>query len=391
MTRKKIVYIQHAPSLGGSVVSLKELIIDAKKNGYECAVICPNQAIADFYSVLGVKTYVAVIAPFNHNTAYFYKFTFREALRVIKLMLKTIVSFFFLFKILRKEKPHMVHLNSSTLIGYTIYCWILKIPNLLHVRETIVSGYTGFRKRIIIWMANRFANATIFISEFEYERLPTNTKNSFVIYNYVHKDEFLAVEQITPQDSNRFRLVILGGLFRLKGGNVLLKALVDLDDNVELLVLGGDDPRNHPGEIQRVDGVHYLDEVIQLLNHSAIGKKVKFIGKVPKPQQYIASADALIFWAASPHFPRPVFEAWLLKKPVLYHNPGYQNEIVDSGNVINISSSQTQELTSKIRLLKDQEYTGDLIERSFAAAINNFTEKNFDKINFLYKQCLIKY
>ena len=83
-----ILYIEHGEIIGGSNVSLKEVIIDALQNGYRCHVICVNKLLADVFTEIGATTYVCTLAPLYHNTAYYYKFTVLDFLRFAKVLAK---------------------------------------------------------------------------------------------------------------------------------------------------------------------------------------------------------------------------------------------------------------------------------------------------------------
>jgi glycosyltransferase involved in cell wall biosynthesis len=390
MTRKvNILYLQHADALGGSVVSLRELIVDALENNYNCTVVCPNLKVAKVYDEIGAKTYVNTVARLHHNTVYHYPFSIIGFLRFTKAILKTFWSFIRYWKILTETKPDIVHLNSSTLILCCIFFRIIGVPVILHVRENIVEGNVGIRKNLIRILANKMATAIIYISEYEFQILGTQPDKSFVIYNYVHEDAFKS--KITPlkPSKEKFVLITLGGLFKLKGGNIILQSLAQVSNNIELLILGCDDPRLNDKEILQSETVEYLKELLTLLSLPEIDRKVKFIGKVNDPESYISAADALIFWAALPHFPRPVFEAWLLKIPVIYFNPLFKNGLINTDNTLQVEVSSPTSLREAINNIKSSVvFTDSARERSYALAKLNFTQMNFKKINGVYQSCL---
>ncbi len=56
-----------------------------------------------------------------------------------------------------------------------------------------------------------------------------------------------------------------------------------------------------------------------------------FVGKLDNVVSIIALCDGLIFAGCTPHFPRPVYEAWALKKPVIVFNiEGVSNNISEN-------------------------------------------------------------
>jgi len=377
--------------MGGSVVSLRELVFDAIHHRYRCVVVCPNEEIAKIYEGIGAQTFVSPVMGFNHNTAFFYKATPLDALRFVKMLLMTCISFWEMRRIVKATRPNIIHLNSSILILYTWFFSKFAIPVVYHVRENIVPGYFGWRKSFIRKMANKYADAVVFISEHELELLDTDPGKSFVVYNYVHEQAFCRDAQADSQpiSDQLFKILILGGLFSLKGGKTILESLKNVQSNVELHVLGGFDPRDNDAELNVIESKAYVMEIVNLLNLPEIGNRVKFYGRVNNPAKYIYQANALLFWAAAPHFPRPVFEAWLLKKPVLYYNPWFKNPMINERAVSVVEQNTAEALAKCIRELPGSLFTSaEIITANYMAAKTNFTERNFQKIDAIYQQHL---
>ncbi|MBS1544522.1 MAG: glycosyltransferase family 4 protein [Bacteroidetes bacterium] len=390
MKSRTIFYIQHANALGGSVVSLRELIIDAKGRGYHCVVIAPNETIATVYREIGAESYVCDIAAFQHNTVIFYKFRIKDILRFGKSVFKTLLSFVLLHRLITKSRPDLVHLNSSTLIQYVPYFWVHRVPVVLHIRENIAKGYFGIRKAIMRRLADRLTCAIIYISEYELEILQTNRKRSLVIYNYVHEQSFLddGLKHIESIDQTKKTIIALGGLHKIKGGDIILESLRYIND-AELFLLGCADPRIDPEGMDRSDGTQYVAKLSHLLDEPSIGSKVRFVGRVSNPASYIGTCSLLVFWAASPHFPRPVFEAWLLKKPVVYFNPDFKSDVLNENTVHIVVRASPIVLAETINNLNVTNYQGSEMQKlSYMIASERFTEKNFEAVERIYSLCV---
>jgi len=348
--------------------------------------------VASVYEAVGIEAHVATVAPLNHNTAYFYKFNLLDPLRVVKVLLMTLLSFVQLVSVVRKVRPDIVHLNSSTLVLYIVFFRFFRLPVVYHVREYVVRGYFGFRRFLIRSLANALATAVIYISEQEQELLKTTAAKSYVVYNYVRLETFMkwGNEPLNAIQKTKFTVLTLGGIVKLKGGSQLLASLAHLKNDAELWVLGGNDPRVHPDEIAKVDGEKYLETILGLLARPEIATRVKFLGRTNQSASYIQACDALIFWANSPHFPRPVFEAWLLKKPVIYHNPGFNNPYITRQTVVMVNGTAPGALASAIETVGHSNvFDADRVNRSFNTAIEHFTEQNFQKIHSLYRLCVV--
>lgn len=384
-----ILYVQHADSVGGSAISMREVVRDSVAYGYKCLVFCKNEAVAAIYRDTGASVHCGTVATFNHNTALFYRFTPMDSLRVIKALLRTVKGFVKIYPVVRQARPDIVHLNSSNLILYALFFRILGIPTIIHVREMIVKGYFGFRRRMLRMLFNLWPTYVIYISESEQHVLRTNPVKSAVIYNYVHEAEFCRQGSgAVPASPGSLRVLTLGGLFALKGGNVILESLRS-SPGVSLLVLGCEDPRTDRAEIEQRDGAPYADAILALLKEDAVAGKVVFGGKVDNPAQFIAASDCVLFWAASPHFPRPVFEAWLFKKPVIYFNPEFRNQYIGKDTVFELPGNSAAQLSEAYgQVLSRRPHMAAMLERAYQIARDNFTERNFLKIHNLYQQCL---
>jgi glycosyltransferase involved in cell wall biosynthesis len=387
-SKPTILYIQHASTLGGSVVSLKEVVLDAISSGYRCVVCCVNSSIAEVYRNIGAEAFIVTIAPLNHNTAYHYKATFFDTLRFLKLLAKSVISFIELSIVIIKIRPAVIHLNSSTLILYTVLGSILRVPTVFHVREYIVFGKYGWRRALIRKIANRFAKAIIYISEHEEALLRTDQQKSTVVYNYVHKDRFLAGSHLY-EPTGKFVFMSLGGLFSLKGGATLLSAVAQLPEGFECHFLGTDDPAISCRELRSIEGDAYVEDLLQQLSIHSVRSKVKFLGRVSNPEQFMVKADAVVFWAQNPHFPRPVFEAWLLKKPVIYYNPLFSNPWINDSSVKMVCDSSSEQLSSAIASVQSN-LSGfkKIADANFNVAMDVFSEKNFQKINYIYQKLM---
>jgi len=240
-------------------------------------------------------------------------------------------------------------------------------------------------------MANRFATYVICISEHELELLGSRPEKSVVVYNYIHESAFVPKNRnnITYDPNKSLIIISLGGLNSLKGGKKLLQALKETKANVRLLLVGTVDPRIDPGYLRTIDGEAYTNELIELLNDPMISGRVEMIGKVKDPATYIDKAHALIFWAERPHFPRTVFEAWIMHKPVVYYNHGFHNPVITSDRVLEVKDGSPSSLSDAITHLPGSEiFRPESIQQCYELAQANFSEKNFNKIDDIYRRCI---
>ena len=152
-----ILYIQHAHIIGGSVHSLKLLILDSKRY-YSSFLLTPNKNIKDYYIKANIESEIFGLPIFYHNTAYFYDFSFLGMLRLLKALLTFLLFIPFFLKKINLLNPRVLHLNSSTLFLYlpVIKIFKPKIKTVIHIRENIVNGYFGIRKYLISKIIENF-------------------------------------------------------------------------------------------------------------------------------------------------------------------------------------------------------------------------------------------
>jgi hypothetical protein len=100
-------------------------------------------------------------------------------------------------------------------------------------------------------------------------------------------------------------------------------------------------------------------------------------------------ADALIFWARSPHFPRPVFEGWLMNCHIIYYNPGFTNPYINTETVNLVKGFDSLELKNVIEeVSSNKQRLTCKVENGNRIAHQCFTEQNFKKILDCYHRLL---
>src|SRR3990172_11595048 len=119
--KKTILFVHHGKGLGGAPLSLLYLIQGLDKNKYQPIVVFLYQSeIIDLYKQNNIQTHGPLhVMDFPHTKIWwlrwYHGFTFARAL---KDLFKTIV--FTAPKIFNSIKPDIVHLNTSSLVGWAI-------------------------------------------------------------------------------------------------------------------------------------------------------------------------------------------------------------------------------------------------------------------------------
>ena len=165
----KILYIQHASEFGGSVVSLKNQLLELKKSYKNIKItillVKYNENIMNYYESFGFETvYFEKIHTFEHTTAKYYNLynPFDLLLFIIQAIYMPI-SIYRSIKSIIKVNPDIVHLNSSVLIPSAIAVKLLNKKLVWHIRENPYFGFLKIRYYIFSNIINLLSDYIIFI------------------------------------------------------------------------------------------------------------------------------------------------------------------------------------------------------------------------------------
>lgn len=344
----RILYIQHAGSMGGSVYSLAYLIEGLDPQKYEPIVACihDSESVIKTYQSRGVETfYWSGISDFPHTTLGWYPLY--NPLAAAKFA-KRIINFWPSVKatenLIRRVKPDLVHLNSLVLAPSAIGVKRCRVPLVWHVREPVHPGHLGIRKWLLSMLVKNYADEVIFICQNDQHTLVGNRKG-VVIYNFVHFDRFDHTLDGKPvRDElgllpNDKVILFLGGQGLVKGIFPLLKAMPlvkRLVPEVRCLIAGGKyeaSGRLSSRIARRVFPLVGWGTVTQrmdkLMDRYSMHNYVHMLPGRDDVERLIAACDVVAFPSIEPHFARPVIEAGAMAKPVVASCIGGVEELVE--------------------------------------------------------------
>jgi len=310
--KKKILYVHHAGNFGGAPKSMSYIIKNLDDTKYDAKLINITVGpINEFFrKELPVPLeIVGGMRPFHGSTVISKSF---------KLLLKNYL--FFLpsllkaYKILKKEKPDLIHLNSTCLFVFAIAAKILNIPVIVHVREPLRNGLWGAPLR---FFNKKNVTGIIAISNFDLASLRIKSQKLVfqVIYNFVEKfsriknndDSFRRSLGIAKND------VVFLYLARFAKGNGweelinMAGSLVAKNEHVHFILAGADEKFNKSKyETKNIHIIPFQQDVNTLLN----------------------SADIYVCPFTEPHFARGVIEASAFSLPIIGADIGGVNELV---------------------------------------------------------------
>jgi hypothetical protein len=326
-----VLCIQHTSEISGSLIShlqtLKSLDQEAKKNDrhYYFIIICKHRKMLSHYLSAGYREvyYFPWIVQIGHCSGLTYNLsTFRGSILLIKHLFFFIPSILFQMLLFLRFRPHLIYLNSSTLLSSSIAAWILFIPSLIHIRETLQEGRWGIRKFFFSKFIPLFSKKMIFISPHEqstYSSYQDDKKE--MIMNPFGDIEFSKIYHaaISTPPIHFFKILTLGGINPLKDTLILLKSILQCSDDkpIEVTILGDMDALSklqHKKDplFSYYQEVHHTISLFKETNHQII-----IIGESSNVSYHIQNSHLLFFGTPFPHFPRPIYEAFFLRCPVL--------------------------------------------------------------------------
>lgn len=367
---KNILFIHHYGGYGGAGISLINNI-EMLKDDYLITVILPsypddmrnellrlNIKVIEFNDVIGT-------VPIYSGGSDFWK----------PSMYKSIFKIFgfnkFLNKTIKTDNYDFVLVNSITLfwVGFKKNIQFEKLG--CFVRET-----RDKKKKIsnilIKKILNKYFSKIFFISEFDkntYEDRRSKSKY------YLINDCMKKVTFKKSKNKNSLNLLFLGGYQKIKGLDILLKALNYLNNKDIKLTIAGDT------EIKS-SYANKIQKSINTLNKK--GMNIKVIGTVKNASDMYNDTDILIFPSRKPHQSRPLFEAGFYKIPVIITENEIVNERIENGfNGFKFEARNFKSLSRKIKLfIKNPNLVNKLGENNYKLSLKNH---NFEdvKINLL--------
>jgi glycosyltransferase involved in cell wall biosynthesis len=109
--------------------------------------------------------------------------------------------------------------------------------------------------------------------------------------------------------------------------------------------------------VQEVPIATYQDRA-KLAWQRAPRERVRMLGYVDDVRAWISAVDVVVFAGAAPHYPRPVYEAWAMKKPVVVFDvDGIRQKVEDGIDGIVVKDISGKALGKAVQRLLDEPET----------------------------------
>ncbi|MCD4694182.1 glycosyltransferase family 4 protein [bacterium] len=393
---KKILFVHHGKVLGGAPVSLLNTIIGLERMG------CDNIKILFVYN--DIKPFFkencnAKIGDIYNPCLYLGRvligwadIKISKAHIILKELFLFPLSVYRQYKTFKREDPDIIHLNSSILFSSAIAVKISGYKLVWHVREILIDK-KNFLKLFSGWLIKKLADRVITISEAEKISLGLrNNSNVEVVYNFLDFDKFDYKKFNKDEEKNKLgfkerdKIVLcIANFSKRKGILEIVESLRYLKNNVYIIIVGIGE-----GDVR---GKNYLNDsykkkVLEVLNDSD-KNKIKLAGfQIQKDViRYIVACDLLIAPWTSPHFARPIFEAWAMKRPIIAFNiSGIKENVRNGEDGILVNDMSSRGLADAINdVIFDDSKMKYVAERGYDRADKQFRQEvNVKKIYYIY-------
>jgi glycosyltransferase involved in cell wall biosynthesis len=363
--KKNILYIHHDHGNSGASRSLSFLLDKINTEKYTAKVhsIFGGPAVELFKSKPVEIVYDSGIYSFHGSTVT--GMTLDRSLRNFKRLPQSILA---AYRIIKKNKPDIVHLNSSCLFAAALATKLVdkKIKVVCHIREPLLRY--SLSASIIRYMNFHFVDHFIAIDTFSGSSMKTR-KNINIVYNAVNFDEYhpyVKPEGLRDQLNISKDEIIFLYLARMAKSNGALDLIKTADKLTKAFpkfrfVLAGMNKGATDRYSKRVAAAAAANGNIHLL---------EFTSKVPA---LIAEADVLVVPFTKPHFARSIVESSAMGKPVIGANVGGVNELVVHGKTGFLYNNEDEFYNCCVKLGNDAS-----LRTTMGGAAIEFAKQNFD-------------
>jgi len=370
--------------MGGAPLSLLYTIKGLDRKKYDPEVLFIHEGgVIDLYKRNGIKTIVdKKIKDLGHTSVSSYSIL--NPLFWYRLFWQPI-SYYRFKKIIKKRRPDIVHLNTSSLFSCAKAAKSAGIKVVWHVREPLAGG---FRRAWYKKMIERYSDAIIAICENDASKL-IPSKKIHVVYNFVDFKQFKRSLRGTEY-RKKFGLegkkvvLMLGGISKLKGTHIFVKALKYVKKSVPdavFMVAGPKSRRDITGSYE--GGIH------NFIEDNGLKDSVVFAGVVGDVPKMMAASDLVVFPSTKPHFGRPLIEGSAMGKPVIGSDLGGPKELVVNGRTGFLVKPESPGALAEavIKILSDKKLAKKMGEAGYRFAKEKFEQKsNVRKITDIYEK-----
>ncbi|MBF0198214.1 MAG: glycosyltransferase family 4 protein [Planctomycetes bacterium] len=323
-----VLSVHHGVSLGGAPISLSYQLKEIVKRGkLKVTLAAHSNEMRKFICMESGATGISWPNPVTYigkvwightklsSLTHWLHFTWAIMLFPVSVILQ------YLHFLMRPEKA--VHLNSAILLSTALAAKLARKSIIWHIREGALKSRPRAGKFIRSW-----SDSVICISPLEVAAV-NPAPHVKIIYNPINLERFkkgihdstpLRIKYGIPNNANI--CLLLGGVDARKGALEAIEALKELDKTIILLIAGQELSPKKGG---------YHKKVMSVIVKHHLESRVIFTGYIKDTSILVEMTDVVLFPSLTPHFPRPIYEAWANQTPVVAFNTDGMNEHIKDG------------------------------------------------------------
>jgi len=354
----KIIYAITKGNWGGAQQYVYNLAKSLPKEKFEVSVICgQGKILKEKLEKENIKVYEV-----------------EEMGRDIKIT-DDFKSFLKLIKILKEEKPNILHLNSSKMGGLGGFAGrIARVPKIIFTAHAWAFNESRpwVQKKIIAflhWFTVIFSHTTLTVSrktKNDIDSLPFMKNKVFVVHNAIAEITHIpkktaqnTLAKMVGQKCPDFMIGTVCELHKNKGLEYLIESSINLPSELKIYIIGDGEEKEN------------LQNKIKDLN---LSEKVFMTGRVEDVKTLFKAFDIFILPSTTEALPGVILEAGLAENPVIATRVGGIPEIIENGKSgILVSPKKPNEIFDAISYLMNRPEK----RKEFGKSLKISVQKNF--------------
>ena len=351
--KKTVLILHHVSTMGGGTKSLIDIAI-MLKNKYRVILCVPSgsKEICDIaekhdIEIYETKTPIPSLNLYSGMPGYFNRYFWTRLFRFRKN--KELISEFLKFE------PDAVIFNTSVtaLIAKDLP---LRVKKVCIVRETFICSPLN---RIIKRNFEERFDGIAYIAQHEMDYINVKKPLQTVIPDCLEPDTISVYDKHTlrrhygiPDDC--FCSLFMGGINKIKGLDVLLKAAEKLGDNYKFIIAGeiNDAVLTNKFLFSHFRNILFRITVKKHLEKMEESGKIIRIGYVTDISPYMSICDTVVFPSTAAHQPRPCIEAGNYERSCVISDYDATKEyFIDGYNALTFKPGDSQDLADKLKYL----------------------------------------
>jgi glycosyltransferase involved in cell wall biosynthesis len=371
--KKKILYIITKGNFGGAQRYVFDLATTMSKSDFDIVVVCGEGGLL-----------IERLKESNIKTI-----EMENLGKDIKLQ-NDFKVFRNLIKIIKTEKPDIIHLNSSKIGGLGALAGrICGVPKIIFTGHgwAFNENRNFLQKTIILilhWITILLCHITIAVSEKakkDIDWMPFIKNKIKVVHNGIDKFKTLPEEEariiLAETESKKIIIFSISELHKNKGVDVAFKALSFLPEKTKEKIIysvagNGEEKEN-------------LEKLVKELD---IENMVRFLGFVPDAKKLLIGSDIFLFPSRTEAMPYAILEAGLAGLPIIATSVGGIPEVIhDMQNGILVHPKNPKELAEAIKYILDHKEKKKEFGKEIKSTVSTFfsLQKMLEETTLLYR------